>query len=72
MDYEVRQDRTNPEDWLVGAVDHESEGECYLTIFSGWYARERAREYADWKNSQARAGRDCSYTTSAAISSTHG
>ncbi len=31
-------------------IDHDSEGEVYVTIFSGPQARERAEEYAVWKN----------------------
>src|SRR6202012_5741354 len=34
----------------VEAIDHESEGECYVTSFFGLRAMERAKEYADWKN----------------------
>lgn len=51
MEYEVFQDKVHPEDWRVEAIDTESEGECYVTIFSGLDAEERAREYATFKGS---------------------
>lgn len=53
--YEVHQHPTHPCEWLVGAVDHESEGEIYTALFSGPDAKERAEEYAAWKNSQRRS-----------------
>lgn len=34
----------------VEAIDHDSEGECYVTSFFGLRAMERAKEYAAWKN----------------------
>ena len=55
MEHEVFQDDSNAYDWRVGAVDHESEGECYVTIFSGFEPEKCAREYASWKNAQAQA-----------------
>lgn len=48
--YEVAEDRTYPGDWRVEAIDMESEGECYVTIFCGHDAETCAREYAAWKN----------------------
>lgn len=71
MMYETIQDRHHPDDWRVEAIDRESDGEIYVTIFSGHDAQERATEYSDWKNEQARRGLDRQYATSAAISSTH-
>ena len=55
MDHEVFQDESDSYDWRVGAVNHDSEGECYVTIFSGHEPEERAREYAAWKNAQVKA-----------------
>jgi hypothetical protein len=49
MRYESFEDRKNPGDWRVEAIDHASEGECYVAIFSGPAAQERAEEYAAWK-----------------------
>jgi hypothetical protein len=48
--YEAVPDRLAPSDWRVEAIDHESEGECYVAIFAGPDAERRAREYAAWKN----------------------
>ena len=47
MFYEVAQ--VNDE-WRVEAIDHKSEGECYVTLFPGLYGESRAREYASFKN----------------------
>lgn len=53
MRYEAFQDKCEPDDWRVEAFNFESEGECYVTIFSGPDAKERAEEYAAWKNQGA-------------------
>ena len=37
-------------EWRVEAVDHKSEGECYVTLFPGLYGERRAHEYASFKN----------------------
>ena len=37
-----------PGHWHVEAIG--KDGEIYVAIFSGPEARERATEYADWKN----------------------
>ena len=52
LKYEVAEDKLYPGDWRAEATDHESEGECYIVIFAGLKAEERAREYAEFKNSQ--------------------
>lgn len=49
MDYEVFEDKESPGDWRVEAINMESDGECYVAIFSGPRARERAEEYVKWK-----------------------
>lgn len=36
--------------WVAIAIDHESEGEVYTACFGGYFAKERAEEYAAWKN----------------------
>jgi hypothetical protein len=51
--YEAFEDRRCEGDWRVEAVDTESEGECYVAIFTGPRAEERAREYAAWKNAHS-------------------
>lgn len=48
--YEVQESRLNKGDWVVEMIDRASEGEGYLALFSGLRARERAEEYAAWKN----------------------
>lgn len=50
MNYEVFEDKLNPGDWRAEAVNPEGDGECYVVIFSGPDAPERAQEYAAWKN----------------------
>jgi hypothetical protein len=51
--FEAKLDREGRYDWIVGAVDDESEGECYTAIFTGFNAEARAMEYAAWKNGHA-------------------
>lgn len=48
MQYEVVADRTIPESYRVEAIDYENDGACYVAIFSGPLAKERAEEYANW------------------------
>jgi hypothetical protein len=44
MEIHVAQDREHPADWRVEYFD--SDGGCYVTIFSGPEAEARARDYA--------------------------
>ncbi len=55
MEHEVFQNEESFFDWRVESTDHDSEGECYVVIFSGFKPEEGAREYAAWKNAQAQA-----------------
>lgn len=55
MDWEVIEDRQHPGDWRVEAINHDGDGETYVTIFSGPSAQTRAEEYAAWKMEMARA-----------------
>ena len=50
MFYQVCQDSNYADEWRVEAINFNAEGECYIVIFSGPNARERAEEYAEWKN----------------------
>lgn len=52
MKYEVVPTLGVPDqsEWRVEAIDYESEGECYVTIFSGPQSKERAEEYARFKS----------------------
>lgn len=48
MIWELTEDEEEPGDWRVEAVGED--GECYVTIFSGPFARARASEYKAWRN----------------------
>ncbi len=48
MNYEVVESKNYPDEWRVEAID--SEGRVFVAIFSGPAAKERATEYAAWKN----------------------
>jgi len=50
MRYEVQESEETRGAFLVTAV--ETEGEISSTLFSGPKAKERAEEYAAWKNSE--------------------
>jgi hypothetical protein len=49
MHYEVVESKQYPGHWHVEAID--DDGRVFVAILSGPNARERAREYAGWKNS---------------------
>ena len=49
MNHEVAQSKGQQDEWRVEAID--SEGRVFVAIFSGPAAKERATEYATWKNS---------------------
>lgn len=48
--YETVADSLNAGEYRVEAIDHDSDGEVYVAIFSGPDAKVRAEEYARWKN----------------------
>jgi len=50
MRYEVQESEETRGAFLVTAI--ESEGEISSTLFSGPKAKERAEEYAAWKNNE--------------------
>jgi hypothetical protein len=50
MKYEVQESEETRGAFAVTAI--EREGEMYLALFSGPRAKERAEEYAKWKNSE--------------------
>ena len=52
MEWECFEDKKNPGDWRVDAIDFDDEGAVYITIFSGPHSRERAQEYATMKTAQ--------------------
>lgn len=51
MTFEVAQSWKGPDEWVVETVNHAGDGEVYAAQFSGPLAKERAEEYAAWKNS---------------------
>jgi hypothetical protein len=48
--YETIQDKANSEAWRVEAIGYENDGEVYSALFMGPKARERAEQYAAFKN----------------------
>ena len=50
MEYEVYEVAESRHQWRVEAIDHDQDGQVFVTIFSGPEAKERAEEYAAWKN----------------------
>ena len=51
MKYEVKPSNER-DSYLAVAVNEASHNEVFSVLFSGPQARERAEEYAAWKNSQ--------------------
>lgn len=49
LTYEFVEDRLQPGDFRVEAIDYENEGVAYIAIFTGPDAEIRAKEYAKWK-----------------------
>lgn len=49
INVEVVERKDSPGDWGVEAIDFDGDGECFMAIFSGPQARERAIDYASWK-----------------------
>lgn len=49
MSYEVVESRQYSGHWHVEAVD--DDGAVFVVVFSGPKAKDRAHEYASWKNS---------------------
>jgi hypothetical protein len=46
--YEVVESKLYPDHWHAEAIDEQ--GQVFVAMFSGPQAKERAAEYADWKN----------------------
>ena len=51
--YEVKPSHECHGDWIASAVNDEGDGEIYLVFFSGPNAKERAEEYAAWKDNDS-------------------
>jgi hypothetical protein len=52
MKYEVKPSKEHGDQYLAVAVNEANHNEMFSALFSGPQARERAEEYAAWKNSQ--------------------
>ena len=52
MKYEVKPSQGQSEQYVAIAVNEASHNEIFSVLFSGPQARERAEEYAAWKNAQ--------------------
>lgn len=49
-EYEAVQDKQFPDVWRSEAIDSTS-GDCFVVVFSGPEAKQRARQFTDWQNS---------------------
>ena len=54
LQFETIEDKMHPDDYRVEAIDSEGDGEVYTAIFVGPDAKQRAEEYAQWKNAHQR------------------
>jgi hypothetical protein len=50
LQYEAFRDRLDENAWRVEAIDAANDGDVYITLFMGPNAKERAIEYAQFKN----------------------
>lgn len=48
MMYEALPDKARPDEWRVEAID--DDGKIFVTVFYGKDSKQRAQEYARWKN----------------------
>jgi hypothetical protein len=49
-EYEVIQDQLDRESWRVEGIDYANDGVVYIAVFTGPRGKERAEEYATFKN----------------------
>jgi hypothetical protein len=52
MKYEIKESSQHPGDFVAVAVNEASHNEIFSALFSGPDAKQRAEEYADWKNTR--------------------
>ena len=52
MKYEVKESQERSGEFLAVAVNEASHDQLFSALFSGPNAKQRAEEYAAWKNSQ--------------------
>jgi hypothetical protein len=50
MQFETIEDKLQPGDYRVEAIDRAGDAEVYTAVFIGPDAKMRAEEYAGWKN----------------------
>ena len=48
----VKPDKVVPRAWRAEVTDADGNGSCAVTIFAGFDAEKRAREYANWLRSR--------------------
>ena len=51
--YEVAQSRDVRDEYVVEGIDYENDGQIYGALFNGPQAKERAEEYARFKNAKS-------------------
>ncbi len=52
VEYEVAKSHYIPDEYVVEGIDYGDDGQIYAALFSGPGARERAEEYALFKNAK--------------------
>ena len=52
MKYEIKQSEERPGDYIAIAINEDNRNEIFSALFSGPGAKQRAEEYAAWKNSE--------------------
>jgi hypothetical protein len=52
MKYQVEPSKEAPGDYVAVAINEDSRAEIFSALFSGPEAKQRAEEYAAWKNRQ--------------------
>lgn len=50
IEYEVAKSRHTLDEYVVEGIDYGDDGQIYAALFSGPGAKERAEEYAHFKN----------------------
>lgn len=56
--YEIMRSRGTVDEWRVEAIDYKHDGQVFVTIFSGPEAKQRAKEYAQWKSATRGTARE--------------
>ena len=53
VEYEIAKSRNVPGEYVVEGIDYENDGQIYGALFNGPQAKERAEEYARFKNAKS-------------------